>query len=153
MIYPISSPPPRLYLGAQGDKDVTEIAFDVAAWRVAIPSGEFTINFKNAQKQFDVSGVTLQGNILTWVVGADVTQFSGEGSVVISAVADGIRKCTFNIGTMVSPGHVLPEVKPAPVVVTTLPAANPARLGQEIILSGIKYRCIVSGNKYMWEGV
>ena len=153
MIYPISSPPPRLYLGAQGDKDVTEIAFDVAAWRVAIPSGEFTINFKNAQKQFDVSGVTLLGNILTWVVGADVTQWVGPGSIVITITAPGTRKCTFNIGTIVSPGHILPEVKPAPVVVTAFPAANPARLGQEIILSGVKYRCIVSDNKYMWEGV
>ena len=153
MMYPIGAIPPRLYLGTQGDKDVTVISFDVAAWRSLIPDAEFSINFRTAQKQFDVSGVTLQGNILTWVVGADVTQFSGEGSVVISAVAAGIRKCTFNIGTTVSPGHILPEVKPAPTVVTTLPAANPARLGQEIILNGVRYRCIVSGNKYIWEGV
>ncbi len=123
-MYLIDTLPGYIELGHLNEKGVSEIQFDVSAWKALYPTGVFSITYTRPGEitvypvdEADLSVATV-GLIttLTWTVSDAVTAISGSGSAVIQcAVGSTIVKKSDMVQTIISTGHDASEEPPEPL--------------------------------------
>jgi len=104
-----------LFLGMQGTHDVLRFGFDLSPWTDEIGvSGDVVISAKRSGDEipYIVAGVEYDAGIARWVVSADDTAFSGEGTLQVdyTTVNGGlIRSKIYRTVTAQSMGAADPE--------------------------------------------
>ena len=106
----INALPSSIPIGKQGENHATTVEIDVAAWVDEYPGLTVAISMTTPQDStaaspFLVSGVTLSGDTLTWVVGNDATQYSGLGTIVVRGLLDGTEVRSTRTMVQIDIGH------------------------------------------------
>lgn len=109
-MYFVNVLPRIINIGYQGEGEVTSIQFDVSDWVAAYPSLPISISFTDPQDStnaspFLASGVTLADGILTWLVGKDVTQHAGFGTIVVRCADGDVDKRSAMTQILIEQGH------------------------------------------------
>jgi len=101
-------------LGCLGENEATAIHFNMLPWLMEYPDMTFLISMcpPGGKKPYPVSGVTLQGNVLTWVVGAGATAKSGRGTIVIRGTQGAIEVRSKKMDVFVGDGHTALSAPP-----------------------------------------
>ena len=118
MSHLINKIPYPLNLGKQLENGVTTHEFDISAWTAEYPTivCAITAECADVSAPFLVTGVSQDGNTLTWLVGNDVTQYDGNYTIVIRGLVDDTEKRSAVINAFVTAGHG--EAGDAPTEVT-----------------------------------
>lgn len=107
-MYSINSIPTNFRIGRQLEHGVETVTFDISAWLATWPTLVCGISMilPGGGDPVPMTGVTQEGNTLTWVVGEGATAESGTATIVVfGVVGDDVRKCSDYTPVVVEDGH------------------------------------------------
>jgi len=117
MSYLITSIPQQISIGNQLESGVTSITFDISAWTALYPSivCSLTMVAPAGGEPFPLSGVSQDGDTLTWLVNNDATENDGTASVVVHGSEGNVEKRSAMFFAIIQHGHEASGEAPAEI--------------------------------------